>query len=41
VALRLGQLWVWPDRALLALLAGTLPIDRLAAMRLIVTCGCR
>src|SRR5579859_8086133 len=26
----------WPDRALLALLAGTLPIDRLAAMRLIV-----
>jgi len=27
----------WPDRALLALLAGTLPIDRLAAMRLIVT----
>jgi transposase len=29
----------WPDRALLALLAGTLPIDRLAAMRLIVTPG--
>jgi putative transposase len=28
-----------PDRALLALLAGTLPIDRLAAMRLIVTPG--
>jgi putative transposase len=27
----------WPDRAWLALLAGTLPIDRLAAMRLIVT----
>jgi transposase len=27
----------WPDRALLALLAGTLPIDRLAGMRLIVT----
>ena len=27
----------WPDRALLALLAGALPIDRLAAMRLIVT----
>jgi putative transposase len=27
----------WPDRALLALLAGTLPIDRLAAIRLIVT----
>jgi hypothetical protein len=26
----------WPDRALLALLGGTLPIDRLAAMRLIV-----
>ena len=29
----------WPDRALLTLLAGTLPIDRLAAMRLIVTPG--
>src|SRR5216684_8796153 len=29
----------WPDRALLALLAGTLPIARLAAMRLIVTPG--
>ena len=29
----------WPDRAWLALLAGTLPIDRLAAMRLIVTPG--
>src|SRR5437899_5071964 len=29
----------WPDRALLALLAVTLPIDRLAAMRLIVTPG--
>src|SRR5208283_3826460 len=29
----------WPDRALLALLTGTLPIDRLAAMRLIVTPG--
>jgi transposase len=27
----------WPDRALLALLAGTLPVDRLAGMRLIVT----
>jgi hypothetical protein len=27
----------WPDRALPALLAGTRPIDRLAAMRLIVT----
>jgi hypothetical protein len=29
----------WPDRACLALLAGTLPVDRLAAMRLIVTPG--
>jgi transposase len=29
----------WPDRALLALLAGTLPAGRLAAMRLIVTPG--
>src|ERR1700757_2484785 len=29
----------WLDRAWLALLAGTLPIDRLAAMRLIVTPG--
>src|SRR6266481_8855701 len=29
----------WSDRAWLALLAGTLPIDRLAAMRLIVTPG--
>jgi len=29
----------WPDRALLALLARTLPIARLAAMRLIVTPG--
>ena len=27
----------WPDRAWLALLAGTLPIDRLAGMRLIIT----
>ena len=27
----------WPDRAWLALLAGTLPIERLAAMRLFVT----
>jgi hypothetical protein len=27
----------WPDRAWLALLARTLPIDRLAGMRLIVT----
>lgn len=29
----------WPDRAWLALLAATLPADRLAAMRLIVTPG--
>jgi putative transposase len=29
----------WPDRAWLALLAGTLPNERLAAMRLIVTPG--
>jgi len=29
----------WPDRAWLALLAGTLPADRLAVMRLIVTPG--
>src|SRR5215471_9412029 len=29
----------WPDRAWLALLAGMLPIDRLAGMRLIVTPG--
>jgi putative transposase len=29
----------WPDRALLALLAGTVPVERLAAMRLIVTPG--
>jgi putative transposase len=29
----------WPDRALLALLAGTLPTERLAAMWLIVTPG--
>ncbi len=29
----------WPDRAWLALLAGTLPFGRLAAMRLIVTPG--
>jgi putative transposase len=29
----------WPDRAWLTLLAGTLPIDRLAPMRLIVTPG--
>jgi hypothetical protein len=29
----------WPDRAWLALLAGTLPVESLAAMRLIVTPG--
>jgi transposase len=29
----------WPDRAWLALLAGTLPIGRLAGMRLVVTAG--
>ena len=29
----------WPDRAWLALLAGTLPVGRLAVMRLIVTPG--
>src|SRR6201997_2042912 len=29
----------WPDRAWLALLAGTLPVGRLAAMRLMVTPG--
>jgi len=29
----------WPDRAWLALLAGTAPSERLAAMRLIVTPG--
>jgi transposase len=29
----------WPDRAWLALLAGTLPVERLAAMQLIVTPG--
>ncbi len=29
----------WPDRAWLALLAGTLPIERLSAMQLIVTPG--
>jgi hypothetical protein len=27
----------WPDRAWLALLAGTLPVGRLASMRLVVT----
>ena len=31
----------WPDRAWLALLAGTVTAERLAAMHLIVTCGCR
>jgi hypothetical protein len=29
----------WPDRAWLALLAGTVPAERLAAMRQIVTPG--
>jgi putative transposase len=29
----------WPDRAWLALLAGTVPTERLAAMQLIVTPG--
>jgi putative transposase len=29
----------WPDRAWLAMLAGTLPTERLAAMRLILTPG--
>jgi putative transposase len=29
----------WPDRAWLALLAGTVPAERLAVMRLIVTPG--
>ena len=29
----------WPDRAWLALLAGTLPVERLAGMGLIVTAG--
>src|SRR5215471_15221914 len=29
----------WPDRALLALLAGTVSVERLGAMRLIVTPG--
>ena len=31
----------WPDRAWLALLAGTVPAERLAAMRLIVPRHCR
>ena len=34
---RLHSRLTWPDRAWLALLAGTLPAGRLAAMRLIVT----
>jgi putative transposase len=34
---RAHSLLRWPDRAWLALLAATLPIERLAAMRLIVT----
>jgi putative transposase len=34
---RAGSRLTWPDRAWLALLAGTLPAGRLAAMRLIVT----
>jgi putative transposase len=29
--------FTWPDRAWLALLAGTLPVERLAGLRLIVT----
>jgi hypothetical protein len=37
-ALATGVL-AWPDRAWLALLAGTVPAERLAAMRLIVTPG--
>jgi putative transposase len=37
--LRVHARLTWPDRAWLALLAGTLPIDRLAGMRLIVTSG--
>ena len=36
---RAGSRLAWPDRAWLALLAGTLPAGRLAAMRLIVTPG--
>ncbi len=34
---RLIGVLTWPDRAWLALQAGTLPVDRLAAMRLIVS----
>jgi hypothetical protein len=37
--LALIRIWRGPDRAWLALLAGTLPAERLAAMRLIVTPG--
>jgi putative transposase len=37
--LRVHGRLTWPDRAWLALLAGTLPIERLARMRLIVTPG--
>jgi putative transposase len=36
---RVHRRLTWPDRAWLALLAGTLPIERLAGMRLIVTPG--
>jgi putative transposase len=36
---RLHARLTWPDRAWLALLAGTLPAGRLAAMRPIVTPG--
>jgi transposase len=36
---RLHARLTWPDRAWMALLAGTLPIDRLAGMRLIETPG--
>ena len=33
---KVGSRLTWPDRAWLALLAGTLPVGRLSAMRLIV-----
>src|SRR6185437_6288709 len=36
---RAHSLLTWPDRAWLALLAGTVPAERLAAMQLIVTPG--
>ncbi|HEX8005781.1 MAG TPA: hypothetical protein VF482_05055 [Trebonia sp.] len=36
---RLHARLTWPDRAWMALLAGTLPIERLAGVRLIVTPG--